>query len=111
MTSDAGDLKQQTFSAPSGTNYSECVLQAEDPKPRQLANLASLPILIVTSEASYHAPYDYCTAKYLVQAGCSKTNHTELGSIGIHGNGHMFFMEKNSDDIFKKAVMHWIKGL
>jgi hypothetical protein len=27
------------------------------------------PILIVQSEASYHAPYDYCTAAYLTQAG------------------------------------------
>ena len=29
----------------------------------------SVPILILTAEASYHAPYDHCTVKYLEQAG------------------------------------------
>lgn len=105
----AVDLKQQTYPA-RGENYTECVLQADDPEPRRLVNLASKPILIVTSEASYHAPYDYCTAEYFKQAGCSRTKHLELGDIGIYGNGHMFFMEKNSNQI-QKVVKDWVKGL
>lgn len=100
------DLVQQTYEAESD-DLVDCVLQAESPKPRKLANLASKPILLVTSEASYHAPYDYCTAKFLKQAGCSKTLHLELGKVGIHGNGHMFFMEKNSQQI-QRVLEKWI---
>ena len=33
---------------------------------------SGVPILIVTSEASYHAPYDHCTSKYLTQARCQQ---------------------------------------
>ncbi|CRK27727.1 hypothetical protein BN1708_014943 [Verticillium longisporum] len=92
------DLVQQVYPA-RGHGSVECVLQAERPAPRQLANLADKPILLVTAEASYHMPYDYCTVDFLRQAGCSRTRHVELGDEGIHGNGHMFFMEKNSDVI------------
>ena len=101
------DLIQQDVPAPDNSTIS-CILQAEDPTPRKLVNLAPKPILTVTSEASYHALYDYCTVQYLKQAGCAKTTHMELAKIGIHGNGHMMFMEKNSDDIWK-AVHGWIE--
>ncbi|KAH6606011.1 fusarubin cluster-esterase [Trichoderma cornu-damae] len=103
------DLVQQVYPAPD-RNHTDCVLQASSPPPRQLSNLASKPILLVTSEASYHAPYDYCTASYLKQAGCSKTTHLELAKAGIRGNGHLFFMEKNSDQIQQK-VQGWIASL
>ena len=36
---------------------------------RQLPKLRKVPILVVTAEASYHAPYDHCTVNYLRQAG------------------------------------------
>ena len=55
-------------------------------------------MLIVVSEASYHASYDHCTANYLTQAGVRNTM-IRLGDVGIHGNGHMMMLEKNSDDI------------
>ncbi|KAJ6440841.1 alpha/beta-hydrolase [Purpureocillium lavendulum] len=105
----AVDLKQQVFPS-RRDNRTECVLQAETPPPRQLANFAEKPILVLTSEASYHASYDYCTVKFLEQAGCSKTDHIELEHIGIHGNGHMFFMEKNSNEI-QRVVKHWVEKL
>ena len=101
------DLIRQEVPAPDNTTI-PCILQAEDPVPRELINLAPKPILTVTSEAGYHALYDYCTVQYLKQAGCAKTTHMELGKIGIHGNSHMMFMEKNSDDIWK-AVHGWIE--
>jgi pimeloyl-ACP methyl ester carboxylesterase len=65
-----------------------CVLQTKTPKPRQLLNLAPLPILSITIEASYHAPYDYCTVEFRKQAGCTKAKHLELSKVGIRGNGH-----------------------
>jgi pimeloyl-ACP methyl ester carboxylesterase len=65
---------------------------------RKLVNLAHIPVLIISSEASYHASYDHCTAAYLTQAGVANT-FIHLADIGIHGNGHMMMQEKNSDDI------------
>ncbi len=65
---------------------------------RQLPNLQKMPILIVTSEASYHAPYDHCTVKYLEQAGVHPT-YIRLPDVGIHGNNHMMMLEKNNMDI------------
>ena len=36
--------------------------------------------------------------KYLEQAGVH-TTWLNLGAMGIHGNGHMMMLEKNSDQI------------
>jgi pimeloyl-ACP methyl ester carboxylesterase len=62
---------------------------------RKLINLRNTPILIVTSEASFYATYDHCTAAYLEQAGVHNT-HLRLEELGIHGNGHMMMLEKNN---------------
>ena len=81
-----------------------CWQQAEP--ARKLKNLAGIPIVIVMSEASYHAAYDHCTANYLTQAGVRNTM-IKLGEAGIHGNGHMMMLEKNSDDI-ARAMRDWL---
>ena len=65
---------------------------------RQLPKLAQLPVLVLTGEASYHAPYDHCTVKFLEQAGLHPT-FVKLAEAGIHGNGHMMMIEKNSHEI------------
>ncbi len=77
---------------------------------RTLPRLGQTAILIVQSEASYHAPYDYCTSAYLTQAGVKHT-YIRLADRGIHGNGHMMMLEKNNlkiaaviDDWLKTAV-------
>ncbi len=51
--------------------------------------------MIVAAEASYHAAYDHCTAKYLEQAGVRNT-FIRLEERGIRGNGHMVMLEKNN---------------
>ena len=81
-----------------------CWQQAEP--ARKLKNLAGIPIVIVMSEASYHAAYDHCTANYLTQAGVRNTM-IKLGEAGIHGNGHMMMLEKNSDDI-ARVMREWL---
>lgn len=81
-------------------NQTDCFLQRD---PRELLNLHQISVLLVTSETSYHTPYDYCTVQYLQQAGVN-TQHLQLAEEGIHGNGHMMFLEKNSDDI--AALIH-----
>jgi hypothetical protein len=47
-----------------------------------------MPILVLTAEASYHAPDDHCTVKYLAQAG-AKPTHIRLADLGIKGNSHV----------------------
>ena len=90
---DLGLVRQPAADAP---NLVRCWLQPEP--ARQLPDLKGTPILIVVSEASYHAPYDHCTSKYLSQAGVA--NHfVRLPSVGIRGNGHMMMLEKNNLDI------------
>lgn len=66
--------------------------------PRRLTNLAGIPVLVVTAEASYHAMYDHCTARYLQQAGV-KTAFVRLVDEGIRGNGHLMMLEKNNLEI------------
>jgi hypothetical protein len=45
-----------------GPDLVQCWRQTEP--ARQLPTLKGVPILIVTSEAGYHAPYDHCTSEY-----------------------------------------------
>ncbi len=71
-----------------------------------LTKLQNIPVVIITSEASYHASYDHCTAQYLAQAGV-RNDFIRLPSRGIHGNGHMMMLEKNNLEI--AAVMaEWL---
>lgn len=73
---------------------------------RRLKNLAGIPVLLVTGEASYHATYDHCTARYLDAAGVD-VDFVRLEERGIHGNGHMLMLEKNSDAI-ALLVTEWL---
>ncbi len=75
---------------------------------RRLVNLQGIPILIVTTESSYHAPYDHCTAKYLTRAGVKNT-FMRLEDQGIHGNGHMVMLERNSDQV-AALLQKWMAG-
>jgi pimeloyl-ACP methyl ester carboxylesterase len=87
-----------------GPDLVRCWMQASP--ARQLPNLQKIPILILTAEASYHAPYDHCTVKYLDQAGV-RSEWIKLAEKGIHGNGHMMMLEKNNAEI--AAVMsRWL---
>jgi hypothetical protein len=79
---------------------------AQKGPPRQLVKLKDIPVLVVMSEASYHASYDHCTVKYLRQAGVS-TTFMPLAKSNIRGNGHMMMLEKNNDAI-AAAMMNWL---
>ena len=92
----AADMKLVRQPASDAPNLVRCWVQPEP--ARQLPNLKGIPILIVVSEASYHAPYDHCTAKFLTQAGVPNT-FVRLENIGIRGNGHMMMLEKNNGEI------------
>src|SRR3984893_15608843 len=102
---EASDLsieRQENAGAP---DLVRCWLQKAP--ARQLPNLQKVPVLILTSESSYHAAYDHCTVKYLDQAGVHAT-WTKLADIGIKGNGHMMMLEKNNMEI-AAAISRWLE--
>jgi len=98
---DAAPLKFVREAEAESPDHVRCWVQPEP--ARKLANLQNTPILVVTSEASYHAVYDHCTVRYLAQAGV-KSTFLRLPDAGIRGNGHMMMLEKNSDAIAKEMA-------
>ena len=102
---DASELRFIRQDKSDGPGLVRCWLQAG--KSRQLVNLKGIPILIVTAEASYHAPYDHCTSQFLTQAGV-KNDFVRLADHGIRGNGHMMMLEKNNLEI-SAFLRRWLE--
>ncbi len=75
-------------------------------RPHTLPRLAGVPIVIMSAEASYHAQYDHCTARFLTQAGVANT-FIRLADRGIHGNGHLMMLEKNNMQI-AALIYDWL---
>ena len=100
------DLAIEQEATPDGPDLVRCWRQKAP--ARRLRNLVGLPVVIVTGEASYHATYDHCTAKYLAEAGVDVA-FVRLEERGIHGNGHMLMLEKNSAEI-AALVAEWLAG-
>jgi pimeloyl-ACP methyl ester carboxylesterase len=101
----ASELAFEQQEKADGPELAKCWLQKGP--ARQLSNLQKLPIAIVTAEASFHAPYEHCVVKFLEQAGVHPT-WLNLGAMGIHGNGHMMMLEKNSDQI-AEVIERWLR--
>lgn len=91
-----GALEVERQDQPDKPDLVRCWVQKSP--ARQLPNLRGIPIVIIMSEASYHASYDHCTVAWLTQAGVPNT-FIRLADVGIHGNGHMMMVEKNADAI------------
>jgi pimeloyl-ACP methyl ester carboxylesterase len=102
---DASELKFARQGKADGPGLTRCWLQASP--ARQLPNLKGIPILIVTAEASYHAPYDHCTSQFLRQAGVEH-DFVRLVDIGIRGNSHMMMLEKNNLEI-AQFLREWLE--
>ena len=100
----ASDLVFVQQDKPDGTGLVRCYAQKEP--ARLLSNLRKMPILVLTSEASYHAPYDHCTVKYPQQAGVQPT-FIRLADLGIHGNSHGMMLEENNQEI-AGVIAHWL---
>lgn len=75
---------------------------------RTLPNLRDIPIAVVTGDASWAHDLDPLTVDFLRQAGCHRTSHLDLGSLGIHGNGHFSIMERNNAEILD-VVAAWME--
>ena len=101
--SDAKELAAVRQDTAYGPDLVKCYVQKEP--ARKLPNL-KMPILVVMSEASYHAPYDHCTVKYLQQAGAQPT-FMRLADLGIKGNSHVMMNESNNKEI-ATAIAQWL---
>lgn len=99
------DLSVVQAETPLHEGQIRCWVQAQP--ARKLPNLAKVPAVIVTGEASFRATMDDCTGAFLEQAG-AKPDRLRLGEHGIHGNGHMMMLEANSD-IVADAIIGWIE--
>lgn len=104
--SDPKELQREKQTKADGPDLVLCSLQAG--APRTLPNLRGIPVVIITGEASYHAPYDHCTAKYLAQAGVAN-EHIRLEARGIHGNGHGIPSELNNL-VVARLVDEWLRA-
>jgi pimeloyl-ACP methyl ester carboxylesterase len=101
----ASDLAIVRQEKPDSADLARCWEQKSP--ARQLPKLQRIPILILTAEASYHAPYDHCTVKYLEQAGVHP-KWIKLAEMGIRGNGHMMMLEKNNREI-AQVMAQWLQ--
>lgn len=75
---------------------------------RQLPNLHGIPILIMVTQASYHAPYDHLTSDFLTQAGVDN-DLVYLEQLGCTGNGHMVMNEKNNHAV-ADILISWLQA-
>ena len=90
----------ELLKAPAG----EWILQAEP--ARKLRELAGIPIAIVAAEASLFAHSCPATAAFLEQAGC-RVHRIVLSEHGVHGNGHLMMLERNSRDALE-PILRWL---
>lgn len=93
---DPAEIQIELQAESDGKDLVKCWRQKEP--ARKLANLQHIPVLMVVGEASYHAPYDHCSAAFLKQAGVP-TTFWRLDEQGIKGNGHLMMLEKNNLEI------------
>lgn len=86
-----------------------CILQSNrslNYAVHTLPNVAKVPYVLFTGEASSHATYDHCVIEYLNQVGV-KTDWIKMTDVGVRGNDHFGYLELNSVKYFK-VVESWI---
>jgi pimeloyl-ACP methyl ester carboxylesterase len=72
---------------------------------RRLANLATVPIAVVTGEASVFNHTDPIVVEVLRQAGC-RVDHVRLIEHGVRGNGHAMMLERNNREVLD-VILAW----
>ncbi|KAK8233177.1 hypothetical protein HDK77DRAFT_499853 [Phyllosticta capitalensis] len=98
---------KELATAPVGEDTRErrrCILQVEP--ARKLPNVASVPYLALTSNASVHVTWDHCVVEYLRQVGASPEWYF-LDDLGITGHGLFMHLELGNLEI-AKVVHEWI---
>lgn len=75
-----------------------CYMQ--DEPVHKLVGYKDMPILSLSAEGTYHRVFDVCIPKWLNQAG-AKDDFVRLEDVGIKGNMHEMFLDRNSEDVIK----------
>jgi pimeloyl-ACP methyl ester carboxylesterase len=75
-----------------------CYMQ--DQPVHKLISYQNMHILSISAEGTYHRVFDVCIPKWLNQAG-AKDDFVRLEDVGIHGNMHEMFLDRNSDEVIK----------
>lgn len=101
--SNASQLVQESVGVET-LEHRNCYMQKEP--ARKLPKIASVPYVMITTEASVHATYDHCIVNYMKQIG-GNPDWIKLADLGIKGNGHFMYIEKNNDKI-ADVVHKWI---
>ena len=81
-----------------------CYLQ--DEPAHKLVSYQGMHILSISAEGTYHRVFDSCIPKWLNQAGAID-DFVRLEDVGIHGNMHEMFLDRNSDEIIR-LIDGWI---
>lgn len=94
---------------PTVSDASELATEPSQPTEpaRTLPNLRRIPIAVVTAPGSLLGHADASTVAFLRQAGCD-VDHLRLEDLGVHGNGHLMMLEKNSREVLD-AILGWIE--
>jgi pimeloyl-ACP methyl ester carboxylesterase len=81
-----------------------CYMQ--DEPVHKLTSYQGMRILSISAEGTYHRVFDACIPKWLNQAG-AKADFVRLEDVGIKGNMHEMFLDRNSRDIIK-FIDQWL---
>ena len=82
-----------------------CYLQ--DQPVHKLVSYQNMPILSLSAEGTYHRVFDGCIPKWLNQAG-AKDDFVRLEDVGIRGNMHEMFLDRNSSEVVK-FIDGWLR--
>ena len=82
-----------------------CYLQKEP--VHKLVGMEKIRILSISAEGTYHRVFDHCIPEWLNQAGV-KDDFVRLEDVGIHGNMHEMFLDKNSDQVIE-FIDGWLR--
>src|SRR5258708_37405220 len=94
----ADDLKTYLEEKSERPDEVPCYMQKET--VHKLTGMQNIRILSISAEGTYHRVFDVRIPKWLNQAGV-KDEFVRLEDVGIHGNMHEMFLDKNSDDVIK----------
>ena len=81
-----------------------CYLQ--DEPVHKLTGYQNMRILSISAEGTYHRVFDACIPKWLNQAG-AKDDFIRLEDVGIHGNMHEMFLDRNSQQVIR-FIEGWV---
>jgi len=100
---DAAEIKTHWVSSPE-PGINGYFLQMEP--AHKLPNLRNTKVVFVTADSSFASPGNPGGVAFLKQAGVP-AEELRLGTVGIHGNGHMMMVEKNSRNVLQ-PILDWM---